>query len=277
MKMSTFISSLIMLLIIGCSQTQTWVKKDGNQQAFDLDSRECENIAQKISLQQSQTGKKADPVFYNQAYLECLGAKGWRLKTTSPVPEKEKLPELPQDLAQLTDSYTVRGFGQTITVPNIYRLTVDKQFQIGPAIIKQFFWKGEDSSFINILFQENTAAPFEHIPYPVLEPYILYTAGQGEKAEEKLHWATFFGNIDNNWIMGTGAYYYADKKQRVIIAITKPLQQPTGEVPQNVTLSRDQFLEIEKFSYQWQVWLNEEFQQGPGILKKFIDMLHWRI
>ena len=169
MKINAFISSVVIFLIMGCSQTQTWIKQGGNQQTLDLDSRECENIAQQISLQQSQTGKKADPEFYNQAYLECLGAKGWRLKITSPAPEKEKAPELSQDLAQLTDLYTVTGFGQTITVPNTYHLTVDKQFQIGPAIIKQFFWKGEDSSFINILFQENTAAPFEHIPYPVLE------------------------------------------------------------------------------------------------------------
>ena len=80
----------------------------------------------------------------------------------------------------------VEGFGQTITVPDTYRLITNKKFQVGPTVIQQFFWKGDDSSFINILFQESTVDLFEQMPYPILEPYKLYASGEGEKAEEKV-------------------------------------------------------------------------------------------
>jgi len=272
-----FFCLIVALFFTGCTHTQVWEKTGSNQQSFNLDSRECELFAQKVALQQSETGKRADPVFFNKEYTECLGAKGWRIKTDTaePEPDKEHALEPVQQLAQSINSNSVKGFGQTITVPDSYRLVVNKQFQIGSTIINQFFWKGEDSSFVNILFQENRAAPFEQIPYPVSEPYILYTSGEGEKALERLQWATFFGYIEPDWIMGTGAYYFTSKKQRIIIAITKPLVQPTGEMPQDVTLTRNQFLQIEEFSNQWQVWLNKEFQQGPGLMKKFIKALNF--
>ena len=272
-----FFYLIVALFLTGCTHTQVWEKAGSNQQSFNLDSRECELFAQQVALQQSETGKRADPVFFNKVYTECLGAKGWRIKTNAAEPDKEDVLEPVQQLAQSINSNSVKGFGQTITVPDSYRLVVNKQFQIGLTVIHQFFWKGEDSSFINILFQENKAAPFEQIPYPVSEPYMLYTSGKGEKALERLQWATFFGYIEPDWIMGTGAYYYASKKQRIIVAITKPLIQPTGEMVPNVTLSRDQFLEIEKFSDQWQIWLDQQFQQGPGRLKKFIKALNFGV
>jgi hypothetical protein len=130
---------------------------------------------------------------------------------------------------------------------------------------------------MNIFFQKSTAAPFKQIPYPVFEPYVLYTSGEGKMAGERLQWATFFGNIESNWIMGTGAYYYADKEERIIISITKPLEKPHGEITENVILTRNQYLQIQKFSEQWQNWLNMEFTKGSGISKKLIKILRWGI
>ena len=275
MKVTRYIFCLIVLLFTGCAHTAVWEKTGGNQQSFDLDSRECGFIAQQLSLQQSETGKRIDPTFYNKSYMECITAKGWSPKRVAPEPQKESDAETVTKLAALISINNVSGFGQTITVPDTYRLVENKQFKSGPTIIEQFLWKGEDASFINILFQENQAATFKTIPYPVSEPYVLYTSGQGDTAQEQLQWATFWGHIDSDWVMSTGAYYYASKKERIIVAITKPLGQPSGESPQNVTLTRNQFMQIEEFSSKWQTWLNKQFPEGPGLWKKIKQALHY--
>jgi hypothetical protein len=276
MKANRRLFYIIVLIFAGCTHTSVWEKTGGNQQSFDLDSRECEFIAQQLSLQQSETGKRIDPTFYNKAYIECITTKGWSKKTIAPEPENgSNVEETVQQLAESISINSAKGFGQTITVPDTYRLVANKRFQSGPTIIEQFFWKGEDSSFINILFQKNTAATFKKIPYPVSEPYVLYSSGKGDKAQELLQWTTFWGHIDSDWIMSTGAYYYASKKERIIIAITKPLVPPSAVLPQNVTLTRNQFMQIDEFSSQWQTWLNEQFTKGPGLLQQLIQALHF--
>jgi len=276
MKVNTLIFCLTVVLFAGCAHTETWEKTGGNQQIFDIDSRECQYIANQVSLLHSETGKKGDPAYFSRAYTECLGAKGWNKKVVVPEPAEEDGPDtIVKQLAELKDSNSIQGFGQTITVPETYKLLKNKQFQSGSTIIKQFFWKGEDSSFINLLFQENVSTTFKQLPYPVSEPYLLYTSGEGEKSRERLQWSTFYGNIGSEWVMGTGAYYYVSKKERIIVAITKPLTHPLGTAPDNVTLTRNQFLEIEQFSEQWQLWLNQQFQQGPGGMKQFIEALNF--
>ena len=107
------------------------------------------------------------------------------------------------------------------------------------------------------------------------EPYQIYTSGEGEKSQERLQWTTFWGHMDSDWVMGTGAYYYVNKNRRIIIVITKPLAHPTGTVPKNVTLAKKQFLEIEHFSDKWQRWLNQQFQQGPNLMKQIMQALRF--
>ena len=274
MRLNTLIFCLTVMLFAGCAHTEVWEKTGGNQQVFDIDSRECEYIADQVSLLHSETGKKGDPAYFSKAYTECLNSKGWSRKVVIPEPVKVPAPGTTiKQLAELVNSNSIQGFGQTVTVPETYNLLKNKQFQSGSTIIKQFFWKGEDSSFINLLFQENVSTTFKQLPYPVSEPYRLYASGEGKKSRERLQWATFYGNIDSNWVMGTGAYYYVSKKERIIVAITKPLAHPSGTTPKNVSLTRNQFLEIEQFSEQWQLWLNQQFQRGPRGMKQFIEAL----
>ena len=276
MRLNTLIFCLTVMLFAGCAHTEVWEKTGGNQQVFDIDSRECEYIADQVSLLHSETGKKGDPAYFSKAYTECLNSKGWSRKVV--VPESAKAPApgtTVKQLAELVNSNSIQGFGQTVTVPDTYNLLKNKQFQSGPTIIKQFFWKGEDSSFINVLFQENVSTSFEQLPYPVSEPYLRYTFGEGEKAGERLQWATFYGDIGSDWVMGTGAYYYVSKKERIIVVITKPLAHPSGAAPQRVSLTRNQFLEVEQFSKQWQLWLNQQFQLGPGLMKQLIQALNF--
>jgi hypothetical protein len=274
MRLNTLIFCLTVMLFAGCAHTEVWEKTGGNQQVFDIDSRECEYIAEQVSLLHSETGKKGDPAHFSKAYTECLNSKGWSRKVVVPGSAKVPAPGTTvKQLAELVNSNGIQGFGQTVTVPDTYKLLKNKQFQSGPTIIKQFFWKGDDSSFINVLFQENVSTTFEQLPYPVSEPYRLYTFGEGKKAGERLQWAAFYGNIGSNWVMGTGAYYYVSKNERIIVVITKSLAHPSGTAPQRVSLTRNQFLEVEQFSKQWQLWLNKQFQQGPGAMKQFIEAL----
>jgi hypothetical protein len=32
---------------------------------------------------------------------------------------------------------------------------------------------------------------------------------------------------------------------------------------------------MEQFSDQWQLWLNQQFQQGPGLMKQLIQALNF--
>jgi len=267
-KGKTPVICLILLLFAGCTYTEVWEKTGGSQHIFDLDSRECAFIANRVALQQSETGKKADPAIFGKTYSECLGAKGWQQKTAATESEQESMPDTVPQLAEAINATSVKGFGQTLIVPDTYKMLANKRILSGPTIIEQFIWKGEDGSFLNILFQKNTTA-FEKLPYPISEPYLLYTSGEGEKAQERLQWATYFGQIGSDWVMNTGAYYYVSKKERIIVVITKALVQPSGIVAEKASLARNQYLEIEAFSEQWQRWLDQQFSEGPGILAQF--------
>ena len=270
MKAKITIFILIFILLAGCmTYTQVWEKPGGNQQLFDLDSRECEYVANRVALQQSETGRKPDPAAFSRSYSECLEAKGWRKKTAADQTAQGNLPDTAQQLALALNANTVKGFGQTITVPDTFSLSTQQRLQSGPTILEQFSWKSSDRSFLTLIFQKNIATTFEQLPYPVSDPYLLYTSGIGEKAEEKLQWATFFGQTDSGWVMITGAYYYMSKKERIIIVITKHLASPAGPVAEKATLAKNQYLEIEEFSHAWQLWLNRQFTHGPGILTNF--------
>ena len=72
MKVYTLIFCLIVLLFAGCTHSELWEKTGGNQESFDLDSRECELIAHQVAMLQSETGRKADPSSFSKTYIECL-------------------------------------------------------------------------------------------------------------------------------------------------------------------------------------------------------------
>lgn len=272
--MKNILLGIIFLFLTGCSHTEIWEKPGGNQHKFDIDSRECEIIAEKFGILQSEKGKIPDPTSYSRAYRQCIEAKGWRMKTADPEITQDNIKESTPQLASITAPNMVVGFGQTISMPETFELSMKNQFENGPTIIKQFFWKGTDS-YINILFQENIATNFEVVPYPVLKPYNLYTSGKGEKSRENLQWASFWAKIGSDWIMGTGAYFHVNNKQRIIIVITKSLEQPVGTSPKNIILTKNQFMQIDKFSEEWQIWLNQQFTKGPNFMKQLKETLNF--
>ena len=252
------------LLMTSCTSTpDLWYKEDATQNDFNLDSRECEIIAEKFALQQSETGKRIDPVNFSQHYLQCIDNKGWSrnkpvtLETNDPT----RTPQPQLNIEQ--NGNTLTGFGLHITLPNNFTLVSYQQTAIGPTTMQQFFWQNESNTFINIIFQKNNKTRFDISPYPISDPYQLYTSGTGEKAKDLLQWSTFFGKIQDEWVMGVGSFYKESKNQRLIIVITKNLDPPSAPPPGNLTLSRNQQEQIEIFSNHWTSWLESQFPEKP--------------
>ena len=266
---------LALLLLAGCAGSESWQKPGGTQASFNLDSRECRLIGEKIALLHSETGKSVDPVYAARAYEECMAAKGWRRQQggelASPgVAAKDAAGSLPV-LAQVEGGDTLVGFGQRIVVPSGCRMLPARKMRVGPTVMEQFFWQKDDGTFITIIFQENNQTSFEQIGYPVNPPYALYTSGSA--AGGLLRWAAFWGQIQDDWVMGLGAYYHVSDGRRIITVITSPLGPPESTPPPNVTLSREQYHQIDAFVDQWQSWLEKQFPHGPGMvsrLKKII-------
>lgn len=250
------------LLIASCASTpDLWYKTGGTQRDFDLDSRECEIIAKQFALQQSETGKRIDPVIFSQQYVQCINAKGWSRNKPGADETTGQPSAPPPRLSIKQDGATLSGFGLQVTVPDNFTLVNSQQSAIGPTIMQQFFWQDESNTFINVIFQQNNATQFDIIPYPISGPYRLYTSGTGEKTKGPLQWSTFFGQIQDEWVMGVGSFYSASKNKRVIIVITKNLNPPAGAPPARLTLSGNQHEEIEAFSNRWVGWLESQFPE----------------
>lgn len=268
---------LCLLFLAGCAGSESWRKPGGTQASFNLDSRECRLIGEKIALLHSETGRSVDPVYAARAYEECMAAKGWRRQKAqagaSPAAEAETGTASLPALAEMVDADTLVGFGQQIVVPSGFNMLQPKKMRIGPTVMEQFFWEADNSTFISVIFQENNQTSFEQIGYPVTSPYSLYTSGTGKSAGRLLQWAAFWGRIQDDWVMGIGSYYYVNKNQRIIIVITSPLTQPLTTPPANVTLSREQYHQIDAFSDHWQSWLEKQFPNGPGMLSKLKNIM----
>lgn len=267
MKKEKFSSSILLLFILfltSCtSAPDLWYKTGATQNDFNLDSRECEIIAKQFALQQSETGKRIDPLNFSKYYLQCINNKGW--SQTKPITaETDNQP--PNSQPQLNieqNGTTLNGFGLNITLPDNFTLTNTQQTTIGPTVMQQYFWQDESNTFINIIFQKNNKTRFDITPYPISDPYQIYTSGTGEKAKDLLQWSTFFGKIQDEWVMGVGSFYKESKNKRLIIVITKNLDSPSTTPPPNLTLSSNQHEQIEAFSSNWTAWLEAQFPEKP--------------
>ncbi|WP_457574897.1 hypothetical protein [Desulfolithobacter sp.] len=263
------------LLLAGCAGSESWRKPGGTQASFNLDSRECRLIGEKIALLHSETGRSVDPVYAARAYEQCMAAKGWRRQQGGNGASRDTGVEsgngLLPVLAEVQGTDTLVGFDQRIVVPSGFGMLPAKKMRVGPTVMEQFFWQNDTGTFITIIFQENNQTSFEQIGYPVNPPYSLYTAGSA--AGGLLQWAAFWGQVKEDWVMGLGAYYHVSDNRRIIVVVTSPLGAPRTTPPKNVTLSQEQYHQIDAFTSQWQQWLVKQFPHGPGMLtrlKKFL-------
>ena len=250
------------LFITSCTSTpDLWYKTGATQYDFNLDSRECEIIAEQFALLQSETGKRIDPVDFSQQYLMCINSKGWSQSkpVTGETNNQSPAPQPPLSIEQ--NGTTMSGFGLHITLPDNFTMVSSQLTQIGPTVMQQYFWKNESNTYMNVIFQKNNKTRFDISPYPISEPYQLYTSGTGEKAKDLLQWSTFFGKIQDEWVMGVGSFYKESKNQRLIIVITQSLDLPSSSPPANLTLSNNQHEQIELFSDYWVTWLEKQFPE----------------
>lgn len=273
---------LILLLLVGCSasELELWQKPGGNQVVFNLDSRECRLIAEKIALQHSATGKRLVSVYFNNAYQQCLVAKGWQRLPEQVVSSAPPAADITPVAAQLLYSTTakadkkiLKGFGERIVIPDAFKLLRQETKHVGPTTMEHFVYQDDNNIFMTIIFQENNQTSFERISYPIVPPYYIYTAGSGEGASKLLEWAAFWGKLPEDWVMGLGAYYYVNKNQRIIIVITGNLSQPVTTPPARVTLSREQHHQIDAFASQWRFWIEKQFPNNPGLLIKLKNIM----
>ena len=261
--MNCKITCLLILsyMLAGCAASPGyWYKAGKNQHDFDIDSRDCEISAQQLSKGHSETGKQIEPASYNRIYSQCISNKGWsRTPPEDPFVTKN-FPNEQHTIEIAAEGHALSAFKQTITIPLSFSLISRNHSQVGPTVMEQFTWQDADNTFINVIFQENHGTFFEKEQYPVLPPFYLYDSGTG--ANKKVEWAAFFGEIQNEWVMGLGANFLKNKTKRIIIVITKSLSQPSSTPPDRVQLSKNQYDDIEAFSNQWQPWLEAQFPKN---------------
>ncbi|MBU0480047.1 MAG: hypothetical protein KKG47_02980 [Proteobacteria bacterium] len=260
-NLKTALSAAAILLASCTSSPNLWYKAGATQHDFNLDSRECEIIAEKFALQQSETGKSIDPANFSRHYLQCINDKGW--SRNRPVADRTAdHPAVPSNPLNIRhDGSSLHGFGRQVALPENFTLLKNRLTSLKPTIMQQFLWGNEDNTFISIIFQRNDATRFDITPYPLAEPYRLYTSKTGNNTGDLLQWSAFFGQIQTEWVMGVGSYYLTNKTERIIIVITRKLDPPAAAPPANLALSRNQHEQIEAFSSRWVAWLESQFPE----------------
>lgn len=236
----------------GCASRQMWYKPGGTQREFDLDSKECEIIAKQQARAMTETGKRYYPADYAQRYLRCIAAQGW---STTPLTGRGKKQESARNfsLGTLT-GHTITAFGRQIVLPPAATLMSSKKQAIGPTRLESFLFR-DATFFVNVILQDSDTASFQKIPYPVNDPYQLYTSNH----INDLQWAAFWEQTGKDWVEGIGAFLRFSRHQRAVIVITAPLAPPAAAPPaKNLHLAANQQQSMQKFLEQWRPWLQKQ-------------------
>lgn len=234
---------IIACLLTGCATSETWYNPNGNQTTFNIDSRECSLVAQSVAPEDATT-----------SYLHCLRAKGWSRQSpatqataTTPSSQSQSL----ATLLQVDDGQLLHGLEQQIPLPENFALIKQSHAELGVLSATTFLLQGPDNTFLNITFQQNNKTTFKKIPYPVAQGFHLYSQAPGKPGQNTFNWTAFFGQVDQEWVMGLGGYHTINKKQRLIIAVTRPLTPPSQPPPANLLLTPAQHNEIQQFLKIW--------------------------
>jgi len=269
--LSRYLNNFIILLCFsaisyGCGGgSTTWYKEGGTQREFDIDSRECEQIATSQALEKSDRGDRYDPGIYSEYYNRCLTVlKGWG---TTPLTQAAQPPST-EKLFLVTEN-TIKGFGLDISVPTEFTPINRSDKQLGPTAMDSLLWGSPSGTYINIIFQLGKGkAWFQTTDYLLPSGYSLYSINDKSSGSLTSRWSYFFGKADNQFIKGAGAYLFVDKKKRCIIVVTSTMAAPTEEPPDGLSLSENQYVEMEDFIKTWDPWI-EELLPEETVLQKF--------
>ena len=242
----------------GCSASrQMWYKPGGTQRGFDIDSKECEVIAEQQALARSENGKRYNPEVYAERYQHCIATKGWRTKPLAGSGEQQQTVK-PFSLGTLQGN-TLAAFDRQIVLPPGATLLSSQKQAIGPTRMESFLFR-DGKFFLNVVLQDSDQASFQEIPYPVSDPYQHYSSGQ----VNDLHWATFWGKTGNDLVEGVGSFLRFSRHQRAVIVITSTLPPPAAPPPKGLHLAANQQQAMQDFVEQWRPWL--EGQSRPASL-----------
>jgi hypothetical protein len=257
MKIFFYLLLLAVAILQGCSASSrtTWYKEGGSQREFDLDSKECDIIAEQQALARSENGRRSNPLLVSELHHRCITAKGW--STLPPGESKAEGPAQTFSLGKLSDSQ-LSAFDIHIVLPTAARLQSNTRKALGATKTESFFFEAE-GQFLNVVLQQSDIATFQMIDYPVNAPYRLYTTG----GRDNLRWSAFWGRIGNDWVKGIGSFLRFSNDQRCIIVITGQLAAPDGDPPEGLHLTENQNREMQQFIEQWKPWLEKNTPEVP--------------
>lgn len=257
-----------MIAVIGlctaCAKPQMWYQTGKGQADYDRDAQECVLIAANFARQATMTGTSEDPATYGQTMRNCLVAKGWSANRPAALsPGNGKAPTVQRPAAPLivVDGQTVHAFGSHLSLPPAFTLlnTVDQD--TADARGQTLTFAREQTTYVTIMAQElrGQANRFTPIPYLVKPPFFLYQQDAvlvASKTEPR--WSTFFGMINDQWVMGLGSFLLINDRQRVTVIVTEPLVAQQTAPEKGFRLSRQQFAMVDGFSQEWTAWLTRE-------------------
>jgi hypothetical protein len=244
----------LIFLQAGCARQQIWYNPGHSQMDFDRDSQECSIAASALARQATLTGKREDPATYVRVYNGCIHEKGW-----SQTPPAESAKDSgagrvqAQQLALLHANGTIEAFDRRLQVPEGFVLEADGIQGREDTLLQSFLFRNGEL-FINYTFQKSLGRRFEAADYPVAEPFFLYEQGMASRKPD-VRWAVFAGNLQASWVAGLGGYFLLNKRERIIIVVTRSLPSPAERVPAGLRLTSEQFQAMEQFRDQWLGWL----------------------
>jgi len=223
---------------------------------LDRDSDRCHRITEKIIRGSNENQTK-------EVFSQCMEMQGW------PVDINKLVDEFAGAISIELDKITWQDI--TINIPQGFAQVSQQEYYLGPTVLRQILLAGNNHTYLNLIIQQNNQTIFNTMPYPVVHPYNTYAHG----SEKKHNWASFFGKINSDWVMGIGAYYYQEDNRRITITITSMLPQPSNAPPENLQLARNQYQAIKTFSAKWQSWLSQQFPPEKQFQIKFQKILNF--
>jgi len=257
-----------MVAVIGlstaCAKPQMWYQAGKGQADYDRDAQECVLIASNFARQATMTGSSEDPATYGQTMRNCLAAKGWSVNRPLPLTPGQGNEQTAQRQVPpliVVDGHTAHAFGSHLSLPPSFTLLNSVDQDTVDARGQRLTFAREQTTYVTILAQElmGQANRFTPTPYLAKPPFFLYqqdAVSVASKTEPR--WSTFFGMINDEWVMGLGSFLLINDRQRITVIVTEPLVAQQTAPEKGFRLSRQQFAAVDSFSKEWTAWLARE-------------------
>jgi len=237
---------ILLFLFIGCATgPQKWYKPGAGQVDFNLDEIECSNTAKEIARQATLTGKKMDPLVYNDTFTNCIYAKGW---SHTPPGGKIRMEKNTHPPAQLINNRLQVG-ERFFSLPTEMKLLRTRTVEIPSVQTQTFFFQGPGPVYLNCVVQQSDSSrKFKERDYPLQDPLVVFDHGIYKADGATMNWTIFAGKFQSDaWVCGLGAYLILDKFHRITLVFTRDLMPPENVPPPGLTLTKAQKNQVLEF------------------------------